>query len=141
MTSIYNSKQNTRGVTTPKRLFGNLEGAFPLNGTIYDKLSGKSGVYVITVVGWEWRIPYPCSKSNIIYVGQSEDIGKRLRQHKSAGMNHELKVYADGCSLNVYYRSVLNVSELKMYESQMILQFENKYGGIPMCNNQTPNVD
>ncbi|WP_135604107.1 GIY-YIG nuclease family protein [Methanococcoides sp. NM1] len=141
MVAKYNSKQRTRGVTTPKRLFLNLEGAFPWNGKIYDKLSGKSGVYLISVIGWERWIPYLHGKSNIIYVGESEDIGKRLRQHKSIGINHELKGYVDGCFLNVYYRNVLNVSELKTHEAQMILEFEDRYGGIPMCNGQRPDVD
>ncbi|WP_135604115.1 GIY-YIG nuclease family protein [Methanococcoides sp. NM1] len=141
MTLKYNSKQSTMGVTTPNRLFLNLEGAFSWNGTIYDKLSGKSGVYIISVIGWERWIPYLHGKSNIIYVGESEDIGKRLHQHKFTGINRMLKGYVDGCSLNVYYRNVLNVSELKTHEAQMIHQFENIYGGIPMCNNQRPDVD
>jgi hypothetical protein len=138
MASKYFDKYNTRGVITPKRLFENIEGSFDWNCAIYDKLAGISGVYVITVRKLNWWIPYPFDGSNIIYIGQSQDIGGRLHQHKCRSDNYELKGYADGWSLNVYYRSVLDISELKMYESQMILQFKNKYGGIPMCNNQTP---
>jgi hypothetical protein len=141
MSSIYLDKQESRGVITPKRLFEKLEGPFDWNGTISEKLAEKAGVYVINVKGWDWGLDYPYGKSDIIYIGESEDIGRRLKEHKSSGKNHGLAGYANRLRLNVYFRNVYHKSELKIHEGHMIARFENEFGRAPICNGQTPHVD
>lgn len=106
-----------------------------------EKLADEAGVYVINARGWEWKLDYPYGKSDIIYIGESEDIGRRLKEHKNSGRNHGLAGYANRLRLNVYFRKVYHISDLKKNEAYMINQFENIYGRAPICNGQTPNID
>ncbi|SES91276.1 GIY-YIG catalytic domain-containing protein [Methanococcoides vulcani] len=96
---------------------------------------------MINVRGWDWTLDYPDGKSDIIYIGESEDIGRRLKQHKSSGKNLGLAGYAKRLSLNIYLRKVYHKSELERHEAYMINQFANKYGSIPICNGQRPDAD
>ncbi|MCD4822401.1 MAG: hypothetical protein K8R11_10130 [Methanococcoides sp.] len=141
MVSKYFDKYNTEGNMTPKRLFEKLEGPFDWNGAISEKLADEAGVYVINAKGWDWKLDYPYGKSDIIYIGESEDIGRRLNEHKSYGRNHGLAGYANRLRLNIYFRKVYHISDLKKNEAYMIKHFENMYGRAPICNGQTPNID
>jgi hypothetical protein len=125
----------------PKKLYGELKGPFDWNSAIYDKLSGMTGVYVINVRKRNWGIDYPHGMSNIIYIGQSHDIGNRLSQHENMRVNRGLAEYRANHDINVYFKPMNAGSNLEKWEGNMIQYFENKFGRAPICNGQTPNVD
>lgn len=92
-------------------------------------------------------IDYPFKKSNLLYIGMSEkitnSIGKRLKDHYDG-------VSKNDCISN--YKKVedvlftyINFTMLKKFwnhkiedlESYFILDFQNKYGSYPICNNKS----
>ncbi|KGK98968.1 hypothetical protein LI82_02700 [Methanococcoides methylutens] len=122
----------------PKRMYGYLKGPIDWNSAIYNKISGMPGIYIVTVRERNWGIPYPFGMSNIIYIGQSEDIGSRLREHETRGENHGFAQYRAYHNINVYFKPMDPSSNLERWESNMILDFVNKFGCAPVCNNQIP---
>jgi hypothetical protein len=81
-------------------------------------LMGICGLYFIFLKKTE--IPYPFRKSRLIYIGMSEkrtnSIGKRLLGHYDGSSGNE------------------GIEDL---ESYFILDFVNKYGVYPICNNKS----
>ena len=108
-------------------------------------LMGICGLYFIFLRKTE--IPYPFRKSRLIYIGMSEkrtnSIGKRLLGHydgssKNEGLLNYRKVEG-------LYFTYINFEMLKGIwnfriedlESYFILDFVNKYGVYPICNNKS----
>lgn len=108
-------------------------------------LIGVCGLYFIFLKNTE--IPYPFRKSRLIYVGMSEkrtnSIGKRLLGHYEGSSGNEgLANYQKTERLHFTH---LNFEMLKQIwpfriedlESYFILNFVNRYGVYPICNNKT----
>jgi hypothetical protein len=108
-------------------------------------LMGICGLYFIFLK--DTQIPYPFGKSRLIYIGMSEkktnSIGKRLSDHfEGVSGNEGITNYkkAEG----VYF-TYLNFEMLKQIwgyriedlESYFILDFLDKYGVYPICNNKS----
>lgn len=110
-----------------------------------ESLTGIIGLYLIFLEKTE--IVYPFRKSRLIYIGMSEkrtnSIGRRLSAHfDGTSGNIGLKNYS---KLENLYFTYLNFELLKEIwkfriedlESYFILDFVNKYGVYPICNNKT----
>lgn len=108
-------------------------------------LMGLCGLYFIFLK--ETEIPYPFRKSRLIYIGMSEkktnSIGKRLSDHyEGVSGNEGILNYRKTEGL---YFTYLNFEMLKQIwkhriedlESYFILDFLNKYGVYPICNNKS----
>jgi hypothetical protein len=108
-------------------------------------LMGICGLYFIFLKKTE--IPYPFRKSRLIYIGMSEkrtnSIGKRLLGHYDGSSGNEgLLNYR---KVEGLYFTYLNFEMLKQIwnfriedlESYFILDFVNKYGVYPICNNKS----
>ncbi|MBE0427409.1 MAG: hypothetical protein IBX72_12305 [Nitrospirae bacterium] len=108
-------------------------------------LMGICGLYFIFLK--ETEIPYPFGKSRLIYIGMSEkktnSIGKRLSDHfEGVSGNEGISNYKKAEGL---YFTYLNFEMLKQIwehriedlESYFILNFLDKYGVYPICNNKS----
>lgn len=108
-------------------------------------LIGICGLYFIFLR--ETEIPYPFRKSRLIYIGMSEkktnSIGKRLSDHfEGISGNEGIVNYKNTEGLYFIY---LNFEMLKQIwkhriedlESYFILDFLDKYGVYPICNNKS----
>lgn len=108
-------------------------------------LNGIVGLYFI--VNEEIRIQYPFHKSRLLYIGMSEkktnSIGSRLTGHfegksKNLGLVNYRKVgqlfftYIDFEMVRKFWN--FRIEDL---ESYFILDFVEKYGVYPICNNKS----
>ena len=108
-------------------------------------LNGLTGLYFI--FNGESKIDYPFKKSRLLYIGMSEkktnSIGSRLMGHfdgksKNIGLVNYRKV-------EKLYFTYINFEMLRSYwnhriedlESYFILDFVEKYGVYPICNNKS----
>lgn len=108
-------------------------------------LMGLCGLYFIFLK--ETDIPYPFKKSRLIYIGMSEkktnSIGKRLSDHYE-GVSGNEGIFNYRKTEGLYF-TYLNFEMLKQIwkhriedlESYFILDFLDKYGVYPICNNKS----
>ena len=108
-------------------------------------LMGLRGLYFIFLK--ETEIPYPFKKSRLIYIGMSEkktnSIGKRLSDHYDGVSGNEGIVnYRKTEGLYFTYLNFEMLKQIWKYriedlESFFILNFLDKYGIYPICNNKS----
>jgi len=108
-------------------------------------LIGLRGLYFIFLK--ETEIPYPFGKSRLIYIGMSEkktnSIGKRLSDHYDGVSGNEGIVnYRKTEGLYFTYLNFEMLKQIWKYriedlESFFILDFLDKYGIYPICNNKS----
>ena len=108
-------------------------------------LIGICGLYFIFLK--ETEIPYPFGKSRLIYIGMSEkktnSIGKRLSGHYDGTSGNEgLLNYRKTEGLYFTYFNFEMLKRIWSYriedlESYFILDFLDKYGIYPICNNKS----
>ncbi|MGB9677773.1 MAG: hypothetical protein ACPLW7_00960 [Minisyncoccia bacterium] len=108
-------------------------------------LVGIIGLYFIFLE--KTTIQYPFGKSRLIYIGMSEkktnSIGKRLLDHYE-GLSGNIGLINYRKVENLYFTYInfellKGIWEFKIedLESYFILDFANKYGVYPICNNKT----
>lgn len=123
----------------PKSLYKiqNLIGPLTWAYDIYHKLDGCRGIYILSLVSKKHLIRYPKGHSNVFYIGQSENIGKRLREHYSYKKNKKLYNHIIDDDTNVYILKYSHGNTNLTYkEKEALMLFEQKYGCIPFCNTQ-----
>jgi len=108
-------------------------------------LMGICGLYFIFLR--ETEIPYPFRKSRLIYIGMSEkktnSIGKRLSDHfDGISGNEGIVNYKNTEGLYFTYLNFEMLKQIWKYriedlESYFILDFLDKYGVYPICNNKS----
>lgn len=108
-------------------------------------LMGICGLYFIFLK--ETEIAYPFGKSRLIYIGMSEkktnSIGKRLSGHYDGTSGNEgLLNYRKMEGLYFIYLNFEMLKRIWSYriedlESYFILNFLDKYGIYPICNNKS----
>ena len=104
-----------------------------------------TGLYFIFLT--ETLIPYPFKQSKLIYIGMSErksnSIGSRLASHyDGTSGNTGLKNYREREKLlftHLNFNMLKNIwlGSIEDLESYFILDFIQKYGIYPICNNKT----
>jgi hypothetical protein len=108
-------------------------------------LNGVCGLYFILLK--RAFIQYPFNKSKLIYIGMSEkktnSIGKRLLGHFDGSSGNEgLLNYRKVDGLHFTYLNFEMIKNIWSYriedlESYFILDFVDKYGVYPICNNKS----
>ena len=108
-------------------------------------LMGICGLYFIFLR--ETEISYPFKKSRLIYIGMSEkktnSIGKRLSGHfEGISGNEGIVNYKNTEGLYFTYLNFEMLKQIWKYriedlESYFILDFLDKYGVYPICNNKS----
>jgi hypothetical protein len=108
-------------------------------------LMGVCGLYFIFLKKIE--IQYPFGRSRLIYIGMSEkktnSIGKRLLGHydgssENVGLfNYRKKEGLFFTHINFEMLKKIWDYRIEDLESYFILNFVNKYGVYPICNNKT----
>jgi len=116
----------------------------PLETSNIKLLKGIAGLYFIFTK--DLPISYPFKPSRLLYIGMSEQktmgIGKRLASHYDGAHNIGLKNYRRDRQL---YFTTLNFGMIERLwglrvgnlESYFILDFVEKFGVFPICNNTT----
>ena len=119
----------------------------PLNfeSSNFRDLTSVCGLYLIFLP--ERKISYPFGCSRLIYIGMSEkvtnSISKRLMSHyEGKSGNFGLKNYRASDGLKFTYINFEIVKSfwskrIEDFESAFILNFVEKYGVYPICNNKT----
>jgi hypothetical protein len=109
----------------------------------FESLAKKAGCYVIFTK--DFMIPYPHKNSRVIYIGVSKKttngIKSRLESHYS-GVNRGIKNYMEQKGLLFTYietdwLSKIISAKADALESYLILDFAEKYGCYPICNNRS----
>lgn len=132
-----------RGTMRNIRVFFNDPKVFDLQNI--KPLMGITGLYFIFLANTE--IQYPFKRSRLIYIGMSEkrtsSIGNRLAGHYD-GQSGNLGIanYAKTEQLMFTYINFEMVRRIWTHriedlESYFILDFVEKYGVYPICNNKT----
>lgn len=108
-------------------------------------LNGLVGLYFI--YNTEMSIQYPFQKSKLIYIGMSEkktnSMGKRLLSHLDGSSKNEgIASYSKSNPLlftHINFEMLKNNWPLNIesLESFFILNFVEKYGVYPICNNKS----
>ena len=111
----------------------------------FRELKSICGLYLIFLP--ERKISYPFGDSRLIYIGMSEkvtnSISKRLISHyEGKSGNFGLKNYRLSDGLRFTYINFEIVKSfwpkrIENFESAFILNFVEKYGVYPICNNKT----
>ena len=116
----------------------------PLETSNIKLLTGTVGLYFIFTK--DLPISYPFKPSRLLYIGMSEQkassISHRLTRHYDGGHNIGLKNYRRDRPL---YFTILNFEMIQRFwglrvgnlESYFILDFVEKFGVFPICNNTT----
>ena len=123
----------------PKSLYRiqNLFGPFTWTPYTCNEFDRCRGIYILSLVSKKHLIRYPKGHSNVFYIGQSDNIGKRLHEHLNRKNNIKLYKHIVEDDTNVY---ILKYSHgntnLKNKEKEALMLFEQKYGCIPFCNTQ-----
>ena len=116
---------------------------------IPEETRGKGGVYIIeTTRGFQF--PYPGRKSNIIYIGESDDLMTRLKEHRQTlwklqdnpeyGMKPKEPwissryQYMRAKGARVYYYPAIGSQSPKEMEAEIIWSFYRFYHALPVGN-------
>lgn len=108
-------------------------------------VQGMVGLYFIYLKSLQ--IPYPFTRSRLIYIGMSESahnsIGRRLRAHLTGQSgNYGIMNYAARYKAQFTYHSFqllrnLGAPDLYEVESFFLSDFLRIHGAFPICNNQS----
>jgi hypothetical protein len=111
---------------------------------IPDYVSKRDGVYIIVAYNRTY-FTYPNGKSRVIYIGKSDDLRRRLGEHRKhlqdvlfdrvASMSNYQRYYymkAFGAEVYVYYD--LRKQEAKDIESMVMNKFFERYYALPVAN-------
>ena len=111
----------------------------------FKPLNGIRGLYFIALP--KTVIPYPFAESRLVYIGMSEvhtnSIGKRLRDHNDGTSKNEgLLNYGKREDLLFTYLNFEMLARvwehsIEDLESYFILDFLERYGVYPICNNKS----
>lgn len=102
----------------------------------------KPGAYVIVSQGQYF--PYPGGESKVMYIGESDNLRRRLIDHYNEYKKVCGKQYSQSCPSRYYYMESFGAKVYCFYtrggqtsknlESDLIEYFTNRYGAIPVGN-------
>lgn len=117
-------------------LSANFSVLYPLTvQSVQSNASASSGIYEFRLKGKE--VEYPKGKTQVIYIGSSRNIKKRLREHlgrnsKNGHIRNFLRKYE--CS----FRYILFKKDWQNEEKGLYRLFMDTYGSAPKCNRVRP---
>lgn len=91
------------------------------------------------------KFPYPKGLSPVFYVGQAEDLHKRINRHinlfnKTSEGNTENEpraLWSYACEFG-YKIAFFECDDHVQMEKKVLMSFHHKFGAIPICNGQWP---
>lgn len=126
-----------------------IEDAFITNDC-FDEVPNKAGIYLM--LAKKVRFIYPRKKTSpVFYIGTSDNLKKRLKEHlrlfNKAAMEFKKDVkssdlhwhysrynYANAYGVDLYYMRITGRESSKCLESKAIEGFYDKYGALPVGN-------
>jgi RNA polymerase sigma-54 factor len=105
---------------------------FPLNmAAVRANAPQASGVYEISLSGTE--IDYPLASSQVIYIGSTKNLQKRLRDHLiPSAKNGDLRRYL--ANHPTVFRYILEPGDVRAVEKRLCRCFVLAHGALPRCN-------
>jgi excinuclease UvrABC nuclease subunit len=91
-----------------------------------NKIPHEAGVYELSIPS---KIDYPNYRSNVIYIGSSQNLRNRIADYSRNGLkNNCLKN-----NYNVFVRFYLTENYI-LVEKELLRNFKNNYGKLPRAN-------
>ena len=95
----------------------------------FNKIPNEAGVYELSISS---RIEYPKNKSNVIYIGSSQNLRKRIANYSGKGLKNDcLKDFRK--NYEIFVRFYLTVDCI-LLEKKLLRSFKNTYGQLPKAN-------
>ena len=124
-------------------MYGYDEEIYDLEEDDLSDLPSKPGVYII--VSFKTKFIYPKGQSKVIYIGKTDSIRRRLKEHQRNLINAVNDRFDEYWHLDrynymryhgakVYYYICRGYQESKTLESNIIESFYGRYGSIPVAN-------
>ena len=110
----------------------------------FDDVPAAPGVYIM--VAKECKFIYPKKKSPVFYIGTSNNLNRRLKDHlrlyklaqtdykKNKMWNYSRYNYAVAFGADIYYMRITGRENEKSLESKAMEGFYDRYGAIPVGN-------
>ena len=100
-----------------------------LSKKYFNEIPSESGIYELSL---STKIGYPNHKSNVIYIGYSKNLRKRIASYSgNAIKNRPLKEFID--NHDVFVRFCLT-ENYNLLEKKFLRNFRNIYGELPKTN-------
>lgn len=94
-----------------------------------NRIPTEAGVYELSISS---RVDYPNHRSNVIYVGSSKNLLKRIANYSGNKLkNNRLKKFIDNYDIFLRFCLTENYS---LVEKKLLKNFKNKYGKLPKAN-------
>lgn len=104
-------------------------GRVRLSREILNKIPHEPGVYELSI---PIKLDYPHYKSNVIYIGSSQNLRKRIANYSGNSLkNHCLKIFINNYDVSVRFYLTENYV---LVEKMLLKSFENTYGRLPKAN-------
>jgi hypothetical protein len=95
----------------------------------FNRIPAEPGVYELSVSG---KLDYERGKSNIIYIGSSRDLRKRIASYSGNGVvNGQLSRFLKKQEVFVRF---CRTEHYRVREKELLKDFKNNYGKLPKCN-------
>ena len=109
---------------------------YPLNmASVKANAPETAGVYEISLAGVE--VDYPLYSSGVVYIGSTENLRKRLRDHLRPGSkNGDLRTLLS--NHRAVFRYIVKHKGLRAEEKKLCQCFIMTYGALPRCNRIRP---
>ena len=127
----------------------NFDRSKPFTPEEFLKLNSATGLYFISTT--RLGIRYPFNESRLLYIGMSErrtnSIAARLQDHYegrsgNVGLTNYRKAFPlEFCHLNFAVLESIWRRSIEDLESYFLLDFVEKFGVYPICNNKTGSLD
>ena len=129
------AKRRLSGYKYPP-LSANFSMLYPLTvGSVQNNAQASPGIYELRLKAKEVR--YPNGKTQIIYIGRTKNIRKRLKEHLSKNSkngNTRNFLYQQQC----LFRYISLAEDLREEEKRFYNLFVSTYGAAPKCNKVSP---
>lgn len=141
-----NGKNTNLNFLNSKRIYKELGKIKDIKDHI--ELKGKKGVYII--ISTRKKFVYPKGESQVIYIGKSDNLYRRIKEHKANVeyaddyKNNEEKIkeyyvyglynYISEFGGRVFYLSTHGLQKSKNLEAEILDEFYVKYLALPVGN-------
>ena len=104
-------------------------GYIMLSKNNFNKISHEAGVYELSISS---KIGYPNYRSNVIYIGSSQNLRKRIANYSGNKLKNDcLKNFIN--NYDAFVRFCLTENHI-LVEKKLLKNFKNNYGELPKAN-------
>jgi len=93
-----------------------------------NRIPCEAGVYELSV---SEKVQYAKHSSNVLYIGCSKNLRKRMLTYSGSVKNHRLRAYMNGSTLYVRFFLTEHFTRI---ENELLKQFKRTYGELPKAN-------